>query len=131
MACTNNRVEHDSIACLQRLRNHGQRRMKISGSLQGRDEHRGRDEQMISRVCYCIAAATDPSGLSWLIELAMTEDVRALPGGCPRHSACVPRDRGLESCLAATAEACSEEIMVVQQHLRPEEATAGAASRVG
>jgi hypothetical protein len=126
MVCTHNRAEHDSIACLQRLRNHVRRRLEISGGLQGGDEHRERDEQMISRVCYGIAKlATDPSGLSLITaELAMTDAqlsrLQAVPlMQCSRAK----RMRVWESCLAATAEECSEEIAVVQQHLRPEEVT--------
>jgi hypothetical protein len=124
MACTYHGKEHDPVACMRRLRNHVRRRLEISGGLQGGDEHRERDEQMISRVCYCIAKlATDPSGLSvFTAELAVTDEqvsrLQAVPlTPCSRAK----RMRVWESCLAATADECSEEIAVVQQHLRPEE----------
>jgi hypothetical protein len=124
MTCTDNSLAHDPVACLQRLRNHVRRRLEISGGLHGGDEHRERDEQMISRVCYCIAKlATDPSGLSvFTAELAMSDEqlsgLQAVPlTQCSRAE----QMRVWESCLAATADECSEKITVVRQHLSPEE----------
>ena len=76
MACTNDSPEHDSVACLQRLRNHVWRRLEMSGGLHGGDEYRGRDEQMVDLVCYGIAKlATDPCGHSlFTAELAITDE---------------------------------------------------------
>jgi len=57
-----------------------------------------------------------------MADLAMTDAqlsrLQAVPlAQCSRAE----RMRVWEACLAATADECSEEITVVQQHLRPEE----------
>jgi hypothetical protein len=75
-------------------------------------------------ICYGIAQlATDPSGLSLVThELAMSDEqsshLQAVPlTPCSRAE----REWVWQRCFAATAEAFSEEITLVQQHLRPEE----------
>jgi hypothetical protein len=124
MACTDHSMEHDPVSCRQRLRNHVRRRLEISGWLNGGDDGHHADEKMVCLVCYGIAKlATDPSGLSLITnELAMSDEqlsrLQAVPlTQCSRAE----RMRRWEAYLAGTAEAFSEEITVVQQHLRPEE----------
>jgi hypothetical protein len=117
-------MAHDPVVCLQRLRRQIRRSLEISGRLHGGDDHDACDEKMVTLVCFRIAKlATDPSGLTLITnELAMTDEqlsrLQAVPlTQCSRAD----RMRASEGCLAATAEGFSEEITVVQQHLRPEE----------
>jgi hypothetical protein len=82
------------------------------------------DQKMACFVCYCIAKLViDPSGLFLVAtELVMSDEqlshLLAVP--LPQGSR-AERMRAWEGCFAVTSEACSEEVMVVQQHLRSEE----------
>jgi hypothetical protein len=118
-------MNHDPVLCLQQLWTHVRRRLEISGWLQGGDDHLEDDEQLVRYVCYCIAnLATDPSGLSlFTAEVAMSDEqlsrLQAVPlTQCSRAD----RVRAWEGCLAAAAELFPEEITLVQEHLRPQEA---------